>query len=200
MVHSISCSCGKLQGQIKNVNNINRCVCYCTDCQAFARYLKKGGEVLDEQGGTSIVQTIPANVVFDRGTENLACIRLTDRGLLRWYAACCHTPIGNTLPDVKFSFVGLVHSCLGSDLNLLDETFGSIKMYLYTADALGENKPKSRGTFLGTLRILGMIFKARLTGAYKNTPFFVSGATSTPTATPKVLSEHELEEAMKVKH
>lgn len=198
MVHSISCSCGKLQGHIKNVHNINRCVCYCADCQAFARYLNNEEEVLDEQGGTSIVQTIPENVVFSQGTENLSCIRLTDRGLLRWYAACCHTPIGNTPPDAKFSFVGLVHSCLGSDRNVLDETFGSIKMYVHTADALGANKPKSRGSFLGTLRVLGMILKARLTGAYKNTPFFVSGFTNTPIATPKVLSENELAEAMKV--
>ena len=199
MIHSISCSCGKLQGHIKSVHNINRCVCYCADCQAFARYLKKEEKVLDEQGGTSIVQTIPENVVFDRGIENLSCIRLTDRGLLRWYAACCHTPICNTPPDAKFSFVGLVHSCLGSDRNVLDETFGSIKMYVHTTDALGANKPKSRGTFLGTLRILGMILKARLTGAYKNTPFFNLGSTSTPIATPKVLSEKELAEAMKVK-
>ncbi|MEO1006057.1 MAG: DUF6151 family protein [Cyanobacteria bacterium J06638_38] len=199
MVHSISCSCGKLQGQIKGVNNINRCVCYCTDCQAFARYLKKEEEILDVQGGTSIVQTIPENVVFDQGIENLSCIRLTDRGLLRWYAACCHTPIGNTPSDAKFSFVGLVHSCLGSDRNLLDDTFGSIKTYVHTADALGENKPKSRGTFGGALRVLEMILKARLTGAYKNTPFFVSGSTSTPIATPKVLSKNELAEAMKIK-
>ncbi|MEM8718177.1 MAG: hypothetical protein AAGE84_02555 [Cyanobacteria bacterium P01_G01_bin.39] len=41
MVHSIGCSCGKLQGHIKGVKNINRCVCYCSDCQAFARYLNK---------------------------------------------------------------------------------------------------------------------------------------------------------------
>ncbi|MGD1917491.1 MAG: DUF6151 family protein [Pleurocapsa sp.] len=199
MVHSISCSCGKLQGQIKNVHNINRCVCYCTDCQAFARYLNKSKEVLDEQGGTSIVQTIPENVVFSQGIENLSCIRLTDRGLLRWYAACCNTPIGNTPADAKFSFVGLVHSCFGTDRNLLDETFGAIKMYVHTADALGASKPKPRGTFLGTLRVLGMILKARFTGAYKNTPFFVSESTSTPIATPKVLSENELVEAMKVK-
>lgn len=199
MVHSISCSCGKLQGQIKSVNNINRCVCYCADCQAFARYLNKQEKVLDEHGGTSIVQTIPENIVFSQGIENLACIRLSNRGLLRWYAACCHTPIGNTLADAKLSFVGLVHSCLGSDRHLLDETFGSIRMYQHTADAFGSKKPRTRGAFLGTLRILGMILKARLTGAYKNTPFFVSESTSTPIATPKVLSENELAEAMKVK-
>jgi hypothetical protein len=33
-------------------------------------------------------------------------------GLLRWYAACCKTPIGNTLPNFRASFVGLIHSCL----------------------------------------------------------------------------------------
>jgi hypothetical protein len=42
-------------------------VCYCADCQAFARFLKRENEILDERGGTSIIQTIPANVTFAEG-------------------------------------------------------------------------------------------------------------------------------------
>jgi Family of unknown function (DUF6151) len=105
MTHSISCHCGKLKGTLNRNQEVNRCVCYCADCQAFARFLKREHDILDEMGGTSIIQTIPANVTFTEGTEHLTCMRLTTNGLLRWYAACCNTPIGNTPPTINPSVV-----------------------------------------------------------------------------------------------
>ena len=132
MIYPIQCDCGKLKGQVKCTKNVNRCVCYCADCQAFARYLKRENEILDQMGGTNIVQTIPENVTFSEGIENLACIRLTSTGLLRWYAACCNTPIGNTPPDSRMSFIGLIHNCLSSNQNSLDKVFGSIRMHVNT--------------------------------------------------------------------
>ena len=195
MTHSIVCNCGKLKGQLKRTKDFNRCVCYCADCQAFARYLKREDEILDRIGGTSIIQTIPENVTFSQGMENLACIRLTDTGMLRWYAACCNTPIGNTFPNPKISFVGLIHNCLSSDRDSLDNVFGSVCMHLYTEDALGENKPKPKRLFSGTLRIVAMIIKARLNGSYKNNPFF-SESSDVPVVIPKVLSKNEHDNVM----
>lgn len=64
MTHSIRCNCGKLKGTLDHNNYVNRCLCYCADYQAFARFLKRENEILDERGGTSIIQTIPENVVF----------------------------------------------------------------------------------------------------------------------------------------
>jgi len=191
MSHPIRCHCGKLKGTLNRHPEVNRCVCYCADCQAFARFLKREHEILDEKGGTSIIQTIPANITFSEGTENLACMRLTQRGLLRWYAACCNTPIGNTLPTPNPSFIGLIHTCLGSDQTSLDEAFGPIRMYVHTESAIGENKPKSAGVLSGTLRVFGMMLKARLDGRYKQTPFFVI-ETGTPIVVPKVLNDEEL--------
>jgi Family of unknown function (DUF6151) len=201
MTHSIRCNCGKLKGTLKRNDYLNRCVCYCADCQAFARFLKRENEILDERGGTSIIQTIPANVVFDEGIENLTCMRLTANGLLRWYAACCNTPIGNTPPNLSTSFIGLIHNCLGSEKSSLDRAFGSVRMRVNTKYAIlrgrgsanGEDKPKSTGLLSGTFHIIGMVLKARLDGSYKHTPFFVleSGA---PIVTPKVLSDSELKD------
>jgi Family of unknown function (DUF6151) len=74
MIHSIRCNCGKLKGTLNRDDYVNRCVCYCADCQAFARFLKREHEILDERGGTSIIQTIPANVTFTEGIENLALL------------------------------------------------------------------------------------------------------------------------------
>lgn len=193
MTHLIRCNCGKLKGTLKRNDYVNRCVCYCADCQAFARFLKRENEILDARGGTSIIQTIPANLSFTEGTENLTCIRLTENGLLRWYAACCNTPIGNTPPNLNPSFIGLIHNCLSSDRNSLDRAFNPVRMHVNTKYALGEDKPKSTGLLSGTLRVLSMVLKARLDGSYKQTPFFVleSGA---PIVTPKVLSDQELKE------
>jgi Family of unknown function (DUF6151) len=182
MTHPLRCNCGKLTGTLVGVaspqenctKDINRCVCYCTDCQAFARFLKREDDILDEIGGTSIIQTIPKHVTFLEGTENLACIRLTENGLLRWYAACCNTPIGNTSPNFKLPFIGLIHNCLSAEQVSLDETFGPIRMYVSTQEAIGEHKPKSTGFLAGSLRVMGMVFRARFDGSYKQNPFYIS--------------------------
>jgi hypothetical protein len=166
-------------------------VCYCTDCQAFARFLKREHEILDEIGGTRVVQTVPANIEFTEGIENLTCMRLTENGMLRWYAACCNTPIGNTLSTPNLSFIGLIHTCLSFDRTSLDKAFGQTQMYVNTKSAIGENKPKSAGVLSGTLRVLGMILKARFDGRYKQTPFFVLES-GIPIVAPKVLTDREL--------
>jgi Family of unknown function (DUF6151) len=62
--------------------------------------------ILDVHGATDVIQTSPAQLTLTQGQEFLACMRLTEKGLLRWYAACCSTPIGNTLPNYRMSFVG----------------------------------------------------------------------------------------------
>jgi hypothetical protein len=191
MNHSIRCHCGKLKGTLNYNQAVNRCVCYCSDCQAFARFLKREHEILDEFGGTSIIQTLPANVSFTEGVEHLSCMRLTAKGMLRWYAACCNSAIGNTLPTPNLSFIGLIHTCLDSDQTPLDEAFGSIRMYINTQSTIREHKPKSAGVLPGTLRLLGMMLRARLDGSYKQTPFFFMES-GTPIVVPKVLTAEEL--------
>ena len=192
MTHPIQCDCGRLKGTLERTAGVNRCACYCADCQAFARFLKRENEILDAAGGTDIVQTTPKNVTFTEGIEHLACMRLTDRGLLRWYAACCNTPIGNTPPDFKMSFVGLIHNCLGSERGSLDKAFGPIRMRVHTESAKGEPKPKPIGMLAGVSRAIAGILKARIDGSYKRTPFFIP-ASGEPVATPKVLDGRELE-------
>ncbi len=104
--------CGSVIGTLSRTEKVNRCVCYCADCQAFAHALKRPDEILDEAGGTDIVQVTQNDISFMIGIENLACMRLTENGLLRWYAACCNTPIGNTSSNFKIAVIGLVHNWL----------------------------------------------------------------------------------------
>jgi hypothetical protein len=101
----LRCRCGEVHGRVSDASprTVNRIVCYCDDCQAFAHHLGRA-DLLDEHGGSDIVQVAPASLSFDRGTDRIVGLRLTRKGLYRFYAACCKTPLGNTVgPAVPFA-------------------------------------------------------------------------------------------------
>jgi hypothetical protein len=193
MQHPLHCRCGTIKGFVSNPQSANRVVCYCKDCQAFARFLGQESETLDAQGGSDIVQTLPKNVTFTEGTDALACMRLTDKGMVRWYAGCCKTPIGNTLENYKISFVGLLHNCLETPERSLTDSFGAVRTYANPQGAVGEPKPKAAGMGTTIWWFVTTILGARVNGGYKRTPFFRDGR---PIATPRVISSVERASAM----
>jgi hypothetical protein len=188
MNHSLQCRCGTIKAVISNAEAGNRTLCYCKDCQAFAHFLGRPDEVLDERGGSDVVQILPKNLAFTQGIESLACMRLTSKGLVRWYASCCNTAIGNTLATPKFSFIGLVSECLKS--KPLDESFGPIRSWVHAKSAGGEPKPKTRGIGTSVRWFFANALKARFNGDYKRTPLFRPDGTLI--VTPRVLNPEEL--------
>jgi hypothetical protein len=195
MTHQLQCRCGTLKGHVSRSHGVNRCVCYCRDCQAFAHFLGRADEILDASGGTDVIQTRAANVEFTEGTEALACMRLTPNGMLRWYSACCNTPLGNTVADPKVSFVGLIHSCLGGAGPTLEASFGPVQAYVNTQSAKGGGKSNPLALIGVILRVAGMVARARVDGSYKRSPFFAAD-TGAPIVAPKVLSSVEREKLM----
>jgi len=188
MSHPLQCRCGSLQGVLTDTQKANHVICYCKDCQAFAHFLGDAQHILDASGGSDIVQVLPKKVRFTQGVANLACMRLTDKGLLRWYASCCRTPIGNTLATPKLSFVGLVHTCLETGAGRsLDAVFGPVVACVHAKSARGEPKPKDRGIAAIGAWFFGTVLRARFNGDYKTTPFFDSNS-GAPVVTPHVLS------------
>ena len=167
-------------------------VCYCKDCQAFAHFLKSADTVLDAQGGTAIVATVPQQVVFSQGLDALACMSLSDHGLLRWYASCCNTPIGNTPRGSRTPYVGLIESCLKSNSPSLEESFGPVRMVLNTKSARGRVKSTPLGNLVGMLGLMRSVIGTRLSGAYKRNPFF-GAAAGAPVARPRELTKVERE-------
>jgi hypothetical protein len=117
-------------------------------------------------------------------------MRLTPTGLLRWYAKCCRTPIGNTLGTPKVSFIGLLHTCLEGSPGLLDAAFGPVRAWVNTKGAKGDPKPKVAGIGTALRWFIGTTLKARLNGDYKRTPFFHVD-TGAPITSPEVLSDEE---------
>lgn len=103
----LSCRCGEIRGRVAGVSprTVNRVICYCADCQAFAHHIGCA-ELLDEHGGSDIVQVAPGSLTFTKGDDEIAGIRLSPKGLYRYYARCCKTPLGNTL-DPKIPYVGI---------------------------------------------------------------------------------------------
>ncbi|HRP86966.1 MAG TPA: DUF6151 family protein [Gammaproteobacteria bacterium] len=182
-MHNFSCKCGAIRGHILDGSPSNRVRCYCSDCQAFGRYFGPEAGVLDPQGGTEVIQVSQSRLRFDSGLEQLACLRLSPRGLLRWYARCCNTPLGNSLPNPKASLIGLVHSCM--DHASLDRDFGGRVADVNTSSALGDSRPRQSGLARTIGRFLVMMSKDRLSGRYRRSPLFTGDGR--PVVEPHVL-------------
>lgn len=138
-----------------------------------------------------------------QGTEHLACMRLTDKGMLRWYTTCCNTPIGNTMANFKVSFVGLIHTCLASDKtpkSAMEAAFGPVRMVCSAELAKPQSSPpmtlKFSGLAKAIVRVAMMMLRARLDGGYKETPFF-NASSGQPIVNPTILSKAELASVMK---
>ena len=185
--HPLRCQCGKVQGHVAVSAAMTHAVCYCKDCQSFAQFLDKSDETLDELGGTDIVPVLPRGIVFTQGRDLLTCVRLSPKGLLRWYTKCCDTPIGNTSANYKFAYVGVVHNCLENSGISLDQSFGPIRMHINSQSASGPVNKKSKGELFALLKLMGAILRERISGAYKQSPFFVASM-GQPVATPVILT------------
>ena len=196
---SIRCSCGSLHGVVRNVSSDrgNRVICYCDDCQSFAHLLGRADEILDVYGGTDIFQISPAYLEIQEGADQLACIRLTPKGLLRWYTNCCKTPIGNTLAIHQVPFVGLIHFCFDQDSadRSLEKILGPVRARVHGRFAIGDltglRNVHPRVPISNFIRVAFMLLLARLRGDHKSSPFFVS-ETHRPRAAPRVLTKEEL--------
>ncbi|MFZ7089795.1 DUF6151 family protein [Primorskyibacter sp. 2E233] len=177
---TLSCKCGSVQWQVEPQATGTHLACYCNDCQAYARHLGTDETYLDAQGGTEIFQTTPANLRFLKGDAHLKCLRLRPDGLLRWYADCCKSPIGNTLNSPALPFVGLVLPAGG-------QGFGPIRARVNTGSAKGAVQAK--GLAVTVVSFLWRAALAKLSGAGRRTPFF--DASGAPMAAPLIVSEEQ---------
>jgi hypothetical protein len=117
-----------------------RFVCYCTDCQKFARFLGRD-DVLDSAGGTDIFQMPIGRVKLTAGTDKIRCLQYSKK-VFRWYADCCHTPIGNTAGP-RFPVIGLIHSFMdhGADGRSRDDALGAKLCRIYERSATAPLPP-----------------------------------------------------------
>src|SRR5215831_17441857 len=186
----LRCRCSRVRGVASDVSPSTgfRFVCYCQDCQAFARFLERA-DVLDPAGGTDIFQMPPGRVKLTAGTDALRCLRFSNK-VLRWYTDCCRTPIANTAARPHFPVIGVVHSFMDheADGRSRDAVLGPPLCRIYERSAAGPlpptaPPPPSFGIFVRrATKLLGWWVR----GLARPTPFFDS-----PCSVPRVLTPAE---------
>ncbi|HEV7314716.1 DUF6151 family protein [Sphingopyxis sp.] len=134
---SFACDCGTVTGTMLGVGPAqgDHLICHCSDCQDLTHYLGHAGRVLDAHGGTALYQTRCANMRLDSGREHLACVHLTGKPTLRWYAACCRLPLFNTVANGKFPFITIQLAACDPAAR---EVVGPSRGHIYTQDAIGD--------------------------------------------------------------
>ena len=185
----VRCRCGAVRAVVKDASptTVNRVVCYCDDCQAFAHRLGRA-DLLDAHGGSDIVQVAPSSLVFESGEDKIVGLRLSPKGLFRWYASCCNTPLGNTLsPAVPF--VGIV----AQSLERADEVVGRPVGGILGKFAIGTTPKGSTGVNVPLLaRAIGKVLAWKLGGKTWPHPYF-DRATKKPRRPVSVVPREERE-------
>ena len=170
---ALSCSCGKIKGRVENVNpNLGtRLVCCCLDCQRFAQNLGQSENALDQYGGTEIIQLPVSYLKITLGCDQIKCLRLSSKGLYRWYAGCCDTLIGNTL-GAGAPFIGLIHTFIDPEVNKT-RAFGEIRGHIQTKSARENIPAKLKGSDIGiALRSLMKLLIWKMKGLNNPSEFF----------------------------
>lgn len=123
---ALRCECGTIRGEIRaKPEDTIRVLCYCKDCQAYAKFVAQEGnkkvDSLGPGGSTSIVQVCKNAIIIESGNDQLQLCRKcapqadgkTPHSMYRYYATCCHVPVMNT--DKSLGFVGVLADRLDSN-------------------------------------------------------------------------------------
>jgi hypothetical protein len=189
----LRCRCGHVRGVANEVapNAGFRFVCYCRDCQAFARFLERP-DVLDAAGGTDIFHMPAGRVKLTTGTDAVRCLHFSSK-VFRWYTDCCRTPIGNTAGP-RFPVVGLIHAFMSPDADghTRDEVLGPPLCRIFEGSAVGPlppNAPPPRSLGLVALRVPTLL-GWWLLGLGRPNPFF-DDQTNAPFSVPRAFTTSE---------
>ena len=187
----LRCRCSKVRGVVREASHAtgNRLVCLCLDCRAFAKFLDRP-DAIDAYGGSDIYQMAPSRLKITEGTDQLRSMRLSEKGLLRWYTDCCKTPVGNTM-NGKVPFVGLILAFADPACDR-DAILGKSLGYINAPDP----KKLPPGVVVGSklLKIVGrcgvLMIGWWIGGKASPSPFF-DEKTREPIRAPKILSKAE---------
>lgn len=169
----------------------NHMTCYCDDCRAYLHHIGRT-DLLDAHGGTDIVQVAPSSVSFDRGADRIVGLRLTPRGLYRWYASCCNTPLGNTFGPA-LPFVGIVAQAFDASGRRADDVFGMSVAGAWHKHAIGGLPTDTGPVTLPLLaRAVRLVLGWKVRGLAWPHPYF-DQTTRKPTHPVSVLSYDERE-------
>ena len=170
------CDCGEVSGYIdaRPPHGATHAACYCADCLRAENAM---GQPYPGGRGVALVQTRPDRVHFLKGADRLGILRLSPKGLFRWYATCCGVPLFNTPPRKGVPFASLHAARVPSP-----EDLGRVRAHLNAGE-------KTSGIWRAMPPVILRTLAARLSGGWKRTPFFDEDGE--PVAKPKVLTREQ---------
>lgn len=186
-----ACDCGTVTGTLHVIpGEGDHVICHCSDCQDLTHYLGHAARVLDAHGGTALYQTRCASMRLDTGREHLACVHLTDKPTLRWYAACCRLPLFNTVATGKLPFITVqVGAC---DPAARDRLLGPPRGHLFTHDGIGDTGALPRMSMVTLMRrFLWRAIRDIVSGDRRRAALF-DAKTLEPIAKPHRLTGEEM--------
>lgn len=172
----LGCKCGSVKGTIQIVpKQFFHVQCLCCDCQNFSGHLGCSTEILDEFGGSDLLQTYPSAMQITQGQSNIGAVRLSGKGLFRWHTTCCDMPIANTMASSKIPFVGVFVNFMAfsSEQEKLD-VLGPITIKAFGKYAIGDKPEDVHVKFpLSYMpKIIGFMLKGLLLKKSSPSPFF----------------------------
>ena len=186
-----SCRCGALRGVLHEAEARDgaRLTCYCKDCRAAARHLGVLDD-LEPGGGSPIFQTLPARIEITDGAEHLGCLRLSPKGLHRWHATCCGTPVANTGGSALIPVAGLWRPLFEKQSRLPGR---EAQVFAQQAQPQGQGALHNRGLVGVVVGLIARGLGALRDGRLRAGPFFDAGGA--PVATPRILTAQERQRA-----
>lgn len=175
IVH-LKCRCGTVKGKLNVVPGSFFYVhCLCCDCQSFASHLNNKENILDEHGGSELIQTYPAFMEITEGQDKMSCVQLRSKGLYRWYTTCCNMPLANTMSSSRVPFVGVSAKLMQfSNEQEKREVLGPITMKAFGKYSIGEMPKDAHPRFPVSYmpKILSFMLKGMLGKKNCPSPFF----------------------------
>ena len=183
----LQCLCGRVRGVAREVSprTVNHSICYCHDCRAFVHWLGHD-ELLEAHGGVPLVQLARARLEISAGFDQVRCMRLSSKGMYRWYAACCRSPLGNTVPSIPF--VGVARSALQLEGSTPLARYGPV-LFAQAGKASGGPPADAKLSLRGLLHVVRLISSWFVRGLGHPTPLFHRN--NQPVKEPQVLTPAE---------
>ncbi|MEM1073246.1 MAG: DUF6151 family protein [Pseudomonadota bacterium] len=184
-----ACSCGNVRGVLQNAAPSAVChlICYCSDCRAYARHLGQMTQ-LEPGGGSPLVQVAPFAIDITSGSNHIACLRLSSKGLYRWYAACCDTPIANSVGTPRVPLAGMWRPLFSTV-----DPFGPVRTLGFTKMSRPGGPRRDKATHRMLSGLIRNALSGYTSGIASRSPFFA--ADRSPIVAPVVLTEADRKRA-----
>ena len=176
---TFSCRCGTVTGTLSDIDPAEgtHVVCHCNACRRSLELVGLDAEAAD---GVDLFQTTPDRIRIETGLDRLEPRRLSPKGILRWHATCCDTPMFNTMAGPGMPFVGVLVRNLADPAQL-----GPVIAHGFVAGSDGKQHHQNGAAVIW--RLLKRSALARLSGRGRRNPFFSDDGK--PIAEPVLLAK-----------